>query len=113
VDFEMNTCDTCRWWEEFKESNGYMVELIGMGGCTNPMLCIGVGDMPSKNGLSAGEALSSPCPPETGPKFGCMHHEANMGSHLEREVHNLMALGGGKLIKAMAESVKVKQLPEG
>lgn len=30
-----------------------------------------------------------------------------MGAHLTREVHNLVALGGGKLINAMAETVRV------
>lgn len=30
----------------------------------------------------------------------------DMGAHLTREVHNLVALGGGKLINAMAETIR-------
>jgi len=63
----MNTCDNCKHWEPPGEGSDHR----NMGACKNELLVkIGV------NTLTAGEVWGQHLEPNTGPKFGCIHHEA-------------------------------------
>jgi hypothetical protein len=63
----MNTCKTCKWWIEHRESKAERLHHI----CTNPN--IGNGD-DETNGLS--DNADHDYGISTGPDFGCIHHEA-------------------------------------
>ncbi len=58
------TCDSCKWWEDFK-----LRRLAGA--CNNPKLGNWIVD---PDGLSVSDQHSLLCI-NTGPKFGCVHHE--------------------------------------
>jgi len=62
MEVKLKTCDTCKWWSD--------IELYGgVRNCTSKKLNQGGGD----DELSAvGYDVYSI---ETGPKFGCIHHE--------------------------------------
>ena len=63
----MNTCDTCKHWEPPGEDKDHR----GMGDCLNLLL-----QQEGQNSLTAGEVWGQNLMPNTGPKFGCIHHEA-------------------------------------
>lgn len=66
----MNTCDTCKWWD----SEAVFMEYIRRCRCAKfdvvpeePLCLSGV----VQCGMDAGHVYLA-----TGPKFGCVHHEA-------------------------------------
>lgn len=64
----MNTCDTCKFWEEFiVRGKG-----LGLGGCDNEKL---TAYEVRPDGLTVGDSDCDGQRPNTGPKFGCIHHE--------------------------------------
>ncbi len=62
----MNTCDTCGWWDPPREDQDHR----DMGACKNELL-----QQIGQNTLSAGEVWGQNLEPNTGPKFGCIHHK--------------------------------------
>jgi hypothetical protein len=54
-------CETCKWWER--------ATIVGMGGCFK---CTDTNVFRDDDGFSGLEFE----PIRTGPKFGCIHHEA-------------------------------------
>lgn len=62
----MNTCDTCKWWEDFK------LKRKPCGGCSNLKLSR---YQVSPDGLCINNQDMDGQQPVTGPKFGCVHHE--------------------------------------
>lgn len=68
----MNTCDTCKWWIAPKGINS-ICPTIGL--CDQPRFQKYLGYV-AQDEMWAGESPSYPQTPCTGPKFGCIHHEA-------------------------------------
>lgn len=64
----MNTCDTCKWWDiEVRQS----WPITKNRECLNPKLDAKSDE--TEDVLAQGyDAVNKP---ETGPKFGCVHHE--------------------------------------
>lgn len=62
----MSTCDTCKWWEDFH------LTTKKAGACNNPKL-LNYDVYP--DGLSVSDQDIEGQRPNTGPKFGCVHHE--------------------------------------
>ena len=64
------TCDTCKHWNTLPTDEGRM------GGCLHPRL-VNEND-PSIDGLSYAGVYEELAVLLTGPKFGCLHHEAKV-----------------------------------
>ncbi len=63
----MSTCDTCKWWEKIHEDHI-------SGRCKNPKLTDD--RMPEIDSLWGEGDFGDTAIIHTGPKFGCVHHEA-------------------------------------
>ena len=66
----MNTCDTCKWWGERQEKGGGTAVWCEMRFCRHPKL-------DSNEDLDGADvsSIDGYGDIETGPKFGCIHHE--------------------------------------
>lgn len=65
----MNTCDTCKWWDQSEDS--FQFRPI-QGKCTNQKVTGSDAKTTQDNVLMHGGWAEL----WTGPKFGCIHHEA-------------------------------------
>ncbi len=72
----MKTCDTCQHWREGAEWPGVSnMPLPGYHACMCPKVMDGTPQTDDGAYVQNGDYASSGAQFETGPKFGCIHHE--------------------------------------
>ena len=66
----MNTCDACKWWNDDYIHPEYVGDKI----CKSPKLNFGIcPDLKGEDEACIHNSIDSSL--ETGPKFGCIHHQ--------------------------------------